>query len=158
MHRVGAIYSDPQNLFPAGGEPDDYDDLPFIKTIEKHRDAANSAYEADGTTPLMYCYYLDDNELDNLFVASCLQGLNKSDFQSEAMEHFIKLSKPKDWFTPDASWVNKWKINQIEDVERWLYAGTKGGSKSDLVNNIVESLSDGRFDPYGEWPPRSEQS
>ena len=35
-------------------------------------DAARDAFDADGTTPLMYCLDLPDGGLDKLFVACCL--------------------------------------------------------------------------------------
>ena len=154
VHRVGQIYADPQNLFRE--EPDDYTPLPNEAIIKHHKDIA---LELDGTTPLMYCYNLDDKELDELFVACCAEGLSRSDFQSEAMQDFNAIINPTNWFKPDESWVNKWKVGQLEQVEQWLYGGIKGGSKRDRVKKVTESLSEGKFNPYGTWPQtQSEQS
>ena len=154
VHRVGQIYADPQTIFTEN--PDDYTPLPNEAVIKRHKDIA---LELDGTTPLMYCYTLSDEELDELFVACCAEGLSRSDFQAEAMQDFINDINPTDWFKPDESWVNKWKVPQLEQMEQWLYGGAKGGSKRDRVKKVTESLSTGKFNPYGSWPQNpSEQS
>ena len=156
VNRVGSLMADGNNYFPMEGEPDGYTDLPDAKVIERHVLACQDAFDNDNTTPLMYCYRLPAKELDELFVACCLRSLSRYDFQSEALEDFNKMLDLQNWFKPDATWVNKWKVNQLDQVEQWLYGGVKGGSKSDRVNKIVESLSEGKFNPYGSWPPNGQ--
>lgn len=157
VHRVGHIYADPQRIFPTDGEPYGYTIPPFNKTIEFHKSAALDQYESDGVTPLNYCYNLPLDELDDLFVASCLQSFGKSDFQSEAME-FVRDSVALDnWFKPDETWVNKWKVNQLDMMEEWLFGAVKHGTKPERVKRISEELvRTGRFDPYGTWPPSTQ--
>ena len=105
----------------------------------------------------MYCYNLPAKELDELFVACCLRGLSIYDFRSESMEGFNEKLNLQNWFKPDATWVNKWKTNQLDQMEEWLFGNAKSGTKSSRVEKITEALSEGRFDPFGTWPP-SEQS
>jgi len=152
IHRIGNIYADPQNLYSGLDEPDGITALPLQDVIDNHKSTCQSQFESGGDTPLMYCYNLPDEKLDELFVASCLQGLSRTDFQSEAMQDFNTIIDPQKWFKPDSTWVNKWKVNQLEMVEQWLYGGAKAGNKSDRVEKITESLQEGRFDPYGDWP------
>ncbi len=156
VNRVGSVYADVNSLFPMDGEPDGYTDLPDEAVILKHIDACQHAFENDNITPLMYCYRLPDAELDELFVASCLRGLSRYDFQSDSLKDFNEIVDLQNWFKPDATWVNKWKVNQLDQVEQWLYGGAKGGSKSSRVEKIVESLSEGKFNPYGSWPPNGQ--
>ena len=153
IHRIGHIYSDPQNIFLHGSEPDDYTDHPWNKVIDDHKERAIADFNDNGTAPLVYCYNLSSKELDELFVACCMQGMGRHDFKSEAMEYFEDIVDLQKWFRPDETWVNKWKINQIEDMEVWLFGGAKTGSKQQRVSNITEHLqTTGRFDPYGTWP------
>lgn len=158
VHRVGAIYSDPQTLFAGGEIPDGLDDIPWDTLIELHKERAAHHFDVDGTTPFDYCYGLPDDDLDNLFVASCMQGMGRHDFKTDAMRVTEETVDLQNWFAPDATWVNKWKINQIEMIEEWLFGNVKTGSKAQRVDNIVEQLQSTRkFDPFGTWPP-NEQS
>ena len=157
VNRIGHVYADPQRIFPSEGEPNGYTDLPDEAVIGKHIDACEHAYENNNTTPLMYCYSLPTKELDELFVACCLRGLSIYDFRSESMQTFNEKINLQNWFKPDATWVNKWKVNQLDQMEEWLFGNAKSGTKSSRVEKITEALSEGRFDPFGTWPP-SEQS
>lgn len=152
VHRVGSIYADPQNIF-IGDIPDGITDYPWEQVIASYKERANAAFEESGIAPLVYCYTLTTKELDELFVACCMQGMGRYDFKTEAMQYFEGLVDLQGWFKPDVTWVNKWKINQIEDVEQWLFGNTKSGSKPQRVEAITEQLqATGRFDPFGTWP------
>ena len=73
------------------------------------------------------------------------------------MQAFNEKINLQNWFKPDTTWVNKWKVNQLDQMEEWLFGNVKSGTKSSRVQKITEALSEGRFDPFGTWPP-SEQS
>ena len=68
------------------------------------------------------------------------------------MEGFNKKLNLQNWFKPDATWVNKWKTNQLDQMEEWLFGNAKSGTKSSRVEKITEALSEGRFDPFELGP------
>ena len=159
-NRVGYIYADHQTLFPSEEYPDDYVHPIHEGTIQSHIDAARDAFDADGTTPLMYCLGLTDEDLDKLFVACCLTGLGKYDFYSdtlkEALPDFATLaaaSGERGWFKPDAKWLNKYKINQIEMLEDYCFGKVSSGPKKPRIEALVKFLDKNPvFDPLGSWP------
>lgn len=159
-NRVGYIYADHQTLFPSEEYPDDYVHPLHEGTIQSHIDAARDAFDADGTTPLMYCLGLPDSELDKLFVACCLTGLGKYDLQNEtlkeALPDFATLaaaSGERGWFKPDAKWLNKYKINQIEMLEDYCFGKVSSGPKKPRIEALVKFLDKNPvFDPFGSWP------
>jgi hypothetical protein len=154
INRVGHIYADPQNLFPKDEYPDDYTQPDYINHIEKHQKLASDAFDADGTTPLAYCMSLSYQDLDALFVACCLTGISKYDLQSETLQEFIGSPQSyQKWFTPDETWLNKYKANQISMMEDYLFGKVSTGSRSSRIKAIKDELSKNPiFDPYGSWP------
>ena len=89
-------------------------------------------------------------------MACCLRGLSIYDFKSESMQAFNEKIDLQNWFKPDATG------QQVEGQParpdgRWLFGNVKSGTKSSRVEKITEALSEGRFDPFGTWPP-NEQS
>ena len=159
-NRVGHIYADHQTLFASEEYPDDYVHPIHEGTIQRHIDAARDAFDNDGTTPLKYCVDLPDMELDTLFVACCLTGLGKYDFYSEALKDVIPnfaslavASGERGWFKPDAKWLNKYKINQIEMLEDYCFGKVSSGPKKPRIEALVKFLDKNPvFDPFGEWP------
>jgi ParB/RepB/Spo0J family partition protein len=154
-NRVGHIYADHQTIFPSEEYPDDYVHPRHEGCIQRHIDAARNAFDTDGTTPLMYCISLPDTELDELFVACCLTGLGKYDFYSDTLKEVLPdyAARSKGWFKPDAKWLNKYKINQIEMLEDYCFGKVSSGPKKPRIDALVKFLADNPvFDPLGDWP------
>ena len=159
-NRVGHVYADHQTLFPSEEYPDDYVHPLHEACIQSHIDAARDAFDADGTTPLKYCVDLPDLELDKLFVACCLTGLGKYDFYSDTIKEIIpdfaslsRASGKRGWFKPDAKWLNKYKINQIEMLEDYCFGKVSSGPKKARIEALVKFLDKNPvFDPLGDWP------
>ena len=159
-NRVGHVYADHQTLFPSEEYPDDYVHPLHEACIQSHIDAARDAFDADGTTPLKYCVDLPDLELDSLFVACCLTGLGKYDFYSDTIKeiipdyaHLSYSSGERGWFKPDAKWLNKYKINQIEMLEDYCFGKVSSGPKKARIEALVKFLDKNPvFDPLGNWP------
>lgn len=154
INRVGHIYADPQNLFPKDEYPDDYTQPSYIDLIEKHQKLATDAFETNGASPLSYCMSLSDEDLSILFVACCLTGISKYDIQAEALQEFVGSPETyKKWFTPDETWLNKYKANQISMMEDYLFGKISTGSRSSRIKAIKDVLAKNPvFDPYGSWP------
>ena len=154
IHRVGHIYADNQVLFPQGETPDGYTEPTYISFIEKHKDLANDAFESSGTSQLAYCMSLSDEERDNLFIACCLTGLSRYDMQAEALTEFTGSPETyQGWFTPDETWLNKYKSNQLSMLEDYLFGKVSNDSRANRVKAIKDELAKNPvFDPYGSWP------
>ena len=99
-------------------------------------------------------------ELDKLFVACCLTGLGKYDFYSDTIKEIIpdfaslsRASGERGWFKPDAKWLNKYKINQIEMLEDYCFGKVSSGPKKARIEALVKFLDKNPvFDPLGDWP------
>jgi len=153
-NRVGHLYAENQNVFPKDDIPDDYITPQYEALISKHIDSASSAFEDNGTTPLSYCLSLSDEELHKFFIACCITALSPNDLRSKTIMDVSPFKAPDNgWFKPDAKWVNKWKAEQLSQMEDYLFGKVSSASRSQRVNAIVKELKDNPvFDPFGSWP------
>lgn len=155
MNRIGNIYSDNQNNFPSGGEPDDNPTPSYIKCIEDHTERAVAAFQDDGTSPLHYCLTLSDKELHSLFVACCVTGISRTDLQDETLTKEIgDDSIASHWFKPDQKWLNKYTKEQIGQLELMVFGiDYPTLTKANRTKKLSEALANNPvFDPYGSWP------
>jgi len=155
MNRIGNIYSDTQNNFPSGGEPDDNPTPSYIKCIEDHTERAVAAYQSDGTSPLRYCLTLSTKELDSLFIACCVSGISRTDLQDETLTKEIgNDSIASHWFKPDQKWLNKYTKEQIGQLELMVFGiDYPTLTKANRTKKLSEALATNPvFDPYGSWP------
>jgi hypothetical protein len=62
-----------------------------------------------------------------------------------------------EWFRPDATWLNKYKVEQIDMLSQEFIGGTFGTNKKEKINKLLE-FKDllAKFNPYGSWPQKSE--
>ena len=154
-NRVGHVYADHQPLFHSEEYPDDYVRPSHEDCIQRHIDAARIAFNDDGTTPIKYCIDLDDAELDELFVACCLTGLGRYDFYTDTIKEVVSdyTADSQGWFKPDVKWLNKYKMNQIEMLEDYVFGKVSSGPKKPRLEALAKALATKPvFDPFGSWP------
>lgn len=164
-NRVGNVIVESQlnSDYKSEEQPDDYTDPNFQEFIENHKLLLND-WRHDNAhwkgTAVHYCLSLPDEELDKLFVAAILRTISKADFQREDCQSLFRVNEYADmeWFRPDAKWLNKYKVEQLDMLSQEFIGGTFGTNKKEKINKILE-FSDllARFNPYGSWPQISEE-
>ena len=154
INRIGNVFADYQKQYPVDEEPDGYTTPEHEEFIEHHINLCRNAYEDDGVAPLHYCLNLQDEELDRLFVSIVITSLSKHDMQNEVLkEAGYDYTDHKGWFTPDTTWLNKYKTEQISQLEDYVFGKVKSGTKKSRVDALQKELQTNPvFNPFGDWP------
>ena len=159
-NRVGNVIVESQlgSDYKKDEEPNDYTDPNFETFIEDHKFALDAWRRDNDGTAVHYCLTLSDEELDKLFVAAILRTISKADIQREDCETLFRtnLNAEMEWFKPDATWLNKYNVEQLDMLSQEFIGGTFGTNKKEKINKLLE-FSDllARFNPYGSWPQSS---
>lgn len=154
INRIGNVFADYQKQYPVDEEPHGYTTPEHEEFIEHHINLCRNAYEDDGVAPLHYCLNLPDEELDKLFVSIVITSLSKHDMQNEVLkEAGYDYTDHKGWFTPDTTWLNKYKTEQISQLEDYVFGKVKSGTKKSRVDALQKELQTNPvFNPFGDWP------
>lgn len=154
INRIGNVFADYQKQYPVDEEPHGYTTPEHEEFIEHHINLCRNAYEDDGVAPLHYCLNLPDEELDKLFVSIVITSLSKHDMQNEVLkEAGYDYTDHKGWFTPDTTWLNKYKAEQISQLEDYVFGKVKSGTKKSRVDALQKELQTNPvFNPFGDWP------
>lgn len=154
INRIGNVFADYQKQYPVDEEPHGYTTPEHEEFIEHHINLCRNAYEDDGVAPLHYCLNLQDEELDRLFVSIVITSLSKHDMQNEILkEAGYDYTDHKGWFTPDTTWLNKYKTEQISQLEDYVFGKVKSGTKKSRVDALQKELQTNPvFNPFGDWP------
>ena len=154
INRIGNVFADYQKQYPVDEEPNGYTTPEHEEFIEHHINLCRNAYEDDGVAPLHYCLNLQDEELDRLFVSIVITSLSKHDMQNEVLkEAGYDYTDHKGWFTPDSTWLNKYKTEQISQLEDYVFGKVKSGTKKSRVDALQKELQTNPvFNPFGDWP------
>lgn len=154
VNRIGNVFADYQKQYPVDEEPNGYTTPEHEEFIEHHINLCRDAYENDGVAPLHYCLNLQDEELDRLFVSIVITSLSKHDMQNEVLkEAGYDYTDHKGWFTPDTTWLNKYKTEQISQLEDYVFGKVKSGTKKSRVDALQKELQTNPvFNPFGDWP------
>ncbi len=140
-------------------QPDDYTDPNFEKFIDDHKLALDTWRHDNDGTAVHYCLTLEDEVLDKLFVAAVIRTIDKTDIQRDDCKTLFNTDEyaNMEWFRPDATWLNKYKVEQIDMLSQEFIGGTFGTNKKEKINKLLE-FKDllAKFNPYGSWPQKSE--
>jgi len=159
-NRVGNVIVESQlgSDYKKDEEPNDYTDPNFETFIEDHKFALDAWRRDNDGTAVHYCLTLSDEELDKLFVAAILRTISKADIQREDCQTIFNnnMYAEMEWFRPDATWLNKYNVEQLDMLSQEFIGGTFGTNKKEKINKLLE-FSDllARFNPYGSWPQSS---
>ena len=106
---------------------------------------------------------MDKSVRSRLKFAYLIGSINKSQARDKEFIDVTGIDPANciNWFKPDANWLNKYKIGQIEDLYNHLgikAIGKISPKKRDLIDAIVAHLDEhSDFNPYMEWEAKQEQ-
>ncbi len=161
---IGSVSIDNQNAFPIADEPENLTPTPSALYIKEWQDKYQIDNEASGLSSTQFVMHMSKSDRTKLKFAFLLESITKHQAQEK---EFIDITgiEPANcvrWFKPDATWLNKYKIEQVEELYESLgikAVGKVNPKKRDLIDAIVKQLDDkADFNPFAEWVAKQNQA
>ena len=163
-HIIGSVSIDNQNAFLTAEEPENLTPTPSALYIKEWQDKYTLDNEASGISSTQFVMHMSKSDRTKLKFAFLLESITKNQAQEK---EFIDITgiEPANcvrWFKPDATWLNKYKIDQVEELYESLgikAVGKVNPKKRDLIDAIVKHLDDkADFNPFAEWVVKQDQA
>lgn len=154
---IGTAHIDNQNSFTKEDQPEHLAESAPDAFIKVWENKYQTELESNGTSSIQFVMNMDKSVRSRLKFAYLVQSINKSQARDKEFIDITGIDPANciNWFKPDANWLNKYKIGQIEDLYNHLgikAIGKISPKKRDLIDAIVAHLDEhADFNPYIEW-------
>ena len=154
---IGSVHIDHQNAFPVNDEPENITPTPSATFIKQWEQDYQTAFEGNGVSSTQFVMEMSKSDRTKLKFAYLIESIAK---HQAKQKEFIDITgiEPANcvqWFKPDATWLNKYKIGQVEELYESLgikAVGKVNPKKRDLIDAIVKHLDEKPdFNPFAEW-------
>ena len=156
-HIIGSVSIDNQNAFPTDDEPENLTPTLSSLYIKHWQDKYALDNEKTGISSTQYVMHMLQSERIKLKFAFLIESINKHQAQEKEFINITGIESANciNWFKPDATWLNKYKIDQVEELYESLgikAVGKVNPKKRDLIDAIVKHLDDkADFNPFCKW-------
>ena len=155
--RIGQVHIDHANAFPLNEEPEHLEMTATAKFIKEWEDKYKIDYEAAEISSIQFVMAMSKSDRTKLKFAYLVDSITKSQAQDKEFVDITGIEPANciNWFKPDATWLNKYKIDQVEALYESLgikAVGKVNPKKRDLIDAIVKHLNEKPdFNPFAEW-------
>lgn len=160
---IGSVSIDNQNAFPVNDEPKNLTPTPSATFIKQWEQDYQSAFEGNGVSSTQFVMEMSKSNRTKLKFAYLVESITKHQAQEKEFIDITGLEPANciNWFKPDATWLNKYKIDQVEELYDSLgikAVGKVNPKKRDLIDAIVKHLDEKPdFNPFAEWVAKKDQ-
>ena len=162
--RIGQVSIDHANAFPLNEEPEHLEMTAPAKFIKEWEDKYKTDYEESGITSIQFVMNMPKSDRTKLKFAYLVESISKHQAQGKEFIDITGIEPANciNWFKPDAIWLNKYKIDQIEKLYESLgikAIGKMNPKKRDYIDAIVKHLDEKPdFNPFAEWVAKQDQA
>ena len=155
--RIGQVHIDHANAFPLNEEPEHLEMTGPAKFIKEWEDKYKIDYEATKLSSIQFVMAMSKSDRTKLKFAYLVDSITKSQAQDKEFVDITGIEPANciNWFKPDATWLNKYKIDQVEALYESLgikAVGKVNPKKRDLIDAIVKHLDEKPdFNPFADW-------
>ena len=155
--RIGQVHIDHANAFPLNEEPEHLEMTATAKFIKEWEDKYKVDYEAAEISSIQFVMAMSKSDRTKLKFAYLVDSITKSQAQDKEFVDITGIEPANciNWFKPDATWLNKYKIDQVEALYESLgikAVGKVNPKKRDLIDAIVKHLDEKPdFNPFADW-------
>ena len=158
---IGQVHIDHNKAFGIEDQPEHIEPSPAAKYIETYE----AKYEdvSDDMSSIQFIMSLPKDVRSKLKFAFLIESVTKHQAQGKEFIEItgIEPANCVNWFKPDATWLNKYKIGQVEELYASLgikAVGKVNPKKRDLIDAIVKHLDEtSDFNPFAEWVSKQDQ-
>ena len=160
---IGSVHIDHQNAFPVNDEPENLTPTPSATFIKQWEQDYQNAFEGNGVSSTQFVMEMSKSDRIKLKFAYLVESITKHQAQEKEFIDITGLEPANciNWFKPDATWLNKYKIDQVEELYESLgikAVGKVNPKKRDLIDAIVKHLNENPdFNPFAEWVAKQDQ-
>tara|TARA_R100001594_G_scaffold108765_1_gene143501 strand:+ start:976 stop:2625 length:1650 start_codon:yes stop_codon:yes gene_type:complete len=161
---IGSVNIDHKNAFPANEEPENLTPTPSALYIKEWEDKYKTDHEESEISSTQFVMNMSKSDRTKLKFAYLVESISKYQAQDKEFIDITGLEPVNctNWFKPDATWLNKYKIDQIEELYESLgikAIGKMNPKKRDYIDAIVKHLDEKPdFNPFAEWVAKQDQA
>ena len=162
-HIIGSVSIDHQRAFPVNEEPENLTPTPSALYIEEWQNKYRDYQEEATMDSISFVMSMSKSDRTKLKFAYLVESITKHQAQEKEFIDITGLEPANciNWFKPDATWLNKYKIDQVEELYESLgikAVGKVNPKKRDLIDAIVKHLDEKPdFNPFSEWVAKKDQ-